>query len=79
MPDNELSTPLNVPVRLTAAKAIAAAIGATATALTTALATVSVVLGDDAIDINEILTLVVAASTLVSTVYAVWRTPNKPV
>lgn len=66
-------------VKVTGAKAVVAAVGGTLTALTTALATVSVVVGDDAIDITEVGALVVAGGTLVSTVYGVWKTRNKPV
>lgn len=64
---------------MTAAKAWMAALGASLTAVTTALATVQLVLSDDAVDLAEIGTLAVAASTLAATVYAVWKTPNKVV
>jgi len=62
----------------TSAKAVAAAIGTTLTAVTTALATVQLVLSDDAIDLAEVSTLATAAVSLAGTVYAVWRTENKP-
>lgn len=64
---------------LTAAKAVAAAIGATLTAATTALAAVTLALSDDKIDFAEYGSLATAALTLGATVYAVWRTPNRPV
>lgn len=63
--------------RFTAAKAWVAGIGATLTAVTTALATVQLVLADDAINLPEISTLTTAAVSLLATVYAVWRVPNK--
>lgn len=65
--------------KLTSAKAVAAGIGLTLTSLTTALATVQLVLSDDAVDFAEYGTLTTAAVTLVASIYAVWRTPNKVV
>lgn len=64
-------------VPMTKAKMWAAAIGGTLTALTTALASVTVALNDDAISTAEVGSLTVAAVTLVSTVYAVWKVENK--
>lgn len=60
-------------------KAIVAAIGGTLTALTTALASVNVALSDNTLDSSDYSSLALAIVTLVSTVYAVWRVPNKPV
>lgn len=65
-------------MELTAAKAIAAAIGATATAVGTAMATASVVLADDKVDFTEYGAITTAVATLIGTIYAVWRTPNRP-
>lgn len=58
------------------AKAVVAAIGSTLTALMAALTTVTFVLDDDAVDLNEISSLVTAALTLGVTIWAVWRVPN---
>lgn len=66
-------------MKFTAAKAIAAAVGSTLTALTTAWATARVVLEDSALDPAEYGLIVTAVATLIGTVYAVWRTPNKPI
>lgn len=63
---------------MTAAKAIVAAIGTTATAVGTAMATASVVLADDKVDFTEYGTIATAVALLVGTIYAVWKTPNKP-
>jgi hypothetical protein len=63
----------------TSHKAWIAALGTTLTSITTALATVQLVLDDDAIDLAEYSTLATAGITLVATIYAVWRTPNRPV
>lgn len=60
-------------------KAIVAAVGSTLTALMTALATVTLVLDDDAVDLNEVSSLATAALSLVMTIYAVWKVPNRPV
>ncbi len=62
--------------QMTAAKTIAAAIGATATAITTAVATAQLVLADGKLDLTEYGTVTVALLTLVTSIYAVWRTPN---
>jgi hypothetical protein len=40
---------------------------------------VQLALADDAVDLTEYGTLATAAATLVATVWAVWRVPNKPV
>jgi hypothetical protein len=64
-------------IRTTKAKAVVAAIGTTATAVTTALATVSVAVGDDAIDVSEVGVILTAVASLVSTVYGVWKTTNR--
>lgn len=66
-------------IRTTAAKAWVAAAGTTATAITTALAAVSVALSDDAIELPEVAGIVTAVLTAASTIYAVWRVPNKVV
>jgi len=66
-------------MRTTKAKAVVAAIGTTATAVTTALATVSVAVGDDAIDVTEVGSIFTAVVALVSTVYGVWKTTNRRV
>lgn len=63
----------------TKAKTYAAAIGGTLTALVTALATAQAVLDDGALDAAEYGLIATAAATLIGTVYAVWRTPNRPV
>jgi hypothetical protein len=63
----------------TKAKTYAAAIGATLTALMTALATAQSVLDNGALDAGEYGLITTAVVTLGGTVYAVWRTPNKPV
>lgn len=68
-----------MPIKTKPAKAIAAAIGGTLTAAATALATVQLVLADDAVDLAEYGTLATAVVTLVATVAAVWRVPNRPV
>lgn len=65
-------------ISYTAAKAWAAAIGGVLTAATTALATVQLVLSDDKVDLAEISTLITAVAVFGSTVYAVWKTENKP-
>ena len=62
---------------MTAGKAVVAGIGATLTALTTALAAVQVALDDGALDAAEYGAVVTAGVVLVSTIYAVWRTPNR--
>lgn len=66
-------------VRTKPAKAVVAAIGGTLTALTTAVATATVVLDDDAVDLAEVTTITTAVVTLISTVYGVWKTVNRPV
>jgi hypothetical protein len=62
-------------VRMTKAKAVAAAIGATATAIATAITAAS---SFDKLDAASIAGLVTIAFTLVGTIYAVWKTENKP-
>lgn len=64
---------------MTKAKAVVSGIGITLTALTTALAAVSVALNDDALDLTEISAVLTALLTAGAAIYAVWRTPNKPV
>jgi len=64
--------------QITAAKAVAAAIGTTLTAITVAVAAVQVALDDGALDFTEYGTIVTALVTAGATIYAVWRTPNKP-
>lgn len=65
-------------MEMTVAKAVVAAIGSTATAVGTAAATASVVLADDKVDFTEYGTIATALALLVGTIYAVWRTPNRP-
>lgn len=69
----------NAQPRMTATKTIVAMIGTSLTAVTTALATVELVLSDDKVDLTEYGTLATAVVSLVGTVYAVWRVPNKVV
>lgn len=59
-------------------KAVVAAVGGTLTALMSALAAVQVATADGALDLTEWGSLVVAAGTLVTTVYGVWKVTNKP-
>lgn len=66
-------------MKYTPAKAWAAAIGTIATAIATAMATVQVVLDDGALDFSEYGMIATAAATLLGTIYAVWKTENKPV
>jgi hypothetical protein len=61
--------------KVTKAKAYVAAVGGTLTALTTALATAQVVLADDAVDLGEVSTVLLALVTLATTVYGVWKVP----
>lgn len=63
----------------TKAKMWAAAIGGTCTAVSVAITTVQLVLGDGKIEAGEITTLITTGVTLVSTVYAVWKTRNQPI
>lgn len=74
-----MTAPNLPPVKTTKAKTVVAAVGTTLTALTTAIAAVNVALSDNSLDGNDYLSLAVAATTLVSTIYGVWRVPNKPV
>lgn len=67
------------PVATKPTKAIVAAIGATLTAFTTALASVNVALADNTLDASDYGSLALAGAVLLSTVYAVWRVPNRPV
>lgn len=62
----------------TKAKMWAAAIGSTCTAIVVALGPLQGALADGHIDTGEAAGLIGVAVTLVGTVYAVWRTPNKP-
>ena len=66
-------------MKFTKAKAWVAGIGTVLTATTTALATVTVVLDDDVVNANEYGALAVAAATLISTVYGVYKVRNKPI
>lgn len=63
----------------TKAKMWAAVIGSTCTAIAVALTTIQLVLGDGKIETGEITTLITTGITLVSTVYAVWKTRNNPI
>ncbi len=69
-----MGTP-NFGLRVTKAKTYMAAAGGTLTALTTALATAQVVLADDAVDLTEVSTVLLALVTLGGTVYGVWKAP----
>lgn len=60
-------------------KAWVGAVGSTLTALTTFWASTAVFLSDDAVDFNEIGSLVSLGLSLGGTVYGIWRTENKPV
>jgi hypothetical protein len=58
-------------VKTTKAKAWAAALGVTATVL-------GAVFADDVLDTSEVSNLVAGIVTAAATVYAVYKTPNKP-
>lgn len=75
---NRAELPNQPVVRTTAAKAWVAAVGATLTAASTAVATVSVAVGDDAIDAVEVGSIATALIVLVGTVWRVWATRNEP-
>ena len=64
-------------MKFTAHKAWMAAVGTTLNAFTVFWASASLVLSDDAVDLNEYGSLATAVATLVGTVYAVWRVENK--
>lgn len=66
-------------MKMTTAKTKAAAVGATLTAILVALGPLQSALADDRLDLGEATTLGGVLVTLVGTVYAVWRTQNKPV
>ena len=59
-------------IRTTKAKTIAAAVGTFCTLAATAFA-------DDVLDVSETGGLIAGAITAVGAIYAVFRTPNKPV
>lgn len=65
--------------RTKSTKALVAAVGTTLTALSTALATISLVVGDDAIDVTEIGSVASAVAAAGGTIYGVWRAYNRPV
>lgn len=65
-------------MKFTALKAKVAAVGATLTALLVALGPLQDALADGKLDLREATTLGGVVVTLVGTVYAVWRAPNKP-
>lgn len=65
--------------RTTSAKAIIAGIGNTLAAIVTAITVLNVALGDDKIDAGEVTGLVTAVVVMVSTIYAVWRVPNRDI
>lgn len=70
----------STPVRkTTSAKAIIAGIGNTLAAIVTAITVLNVALGDDKIDAGEVTGLVTAVLVMVTTIYAVWRVPNKDI
>ncbi len=60
-------------------KAYVAALGGTVTAVTTFLATLSLVVGDDAITMEEVSSVASAVVSLVGTVLSVWKVTNEPV
>lgn len=60
------------------AKAKVAAIGNTLAAVMIFIGVLAAAMGDDAITAEEITPLVVGFVTLATTVYAVWRVPNRP-
>lgn len=64
--------------KMSSAKAITAGVMTSLTAVMTCLATVQVVLDDDKVDISEYATVAGAVASLVATVYAVWKVPNRP-
>lgn len=61
------------------AKMYVAAVGTTLTAVTTALAVVSVAIGDDAVSMEEVSSIVTALLTMGLTVWGVWKVPNRPI
>lgn len=63
----------------TKAKMWAAVIGGSCTAIATAATTIQLILGDGKVGTGEITTLVITATTLISTVYGVWKTRNEVV
>lgn len=67
----------SLPMVFTKAKTIAASIGATCTAIVVFVGVLLPDLSDNKIDGGEATALVLAFISLVGTVYAVWRTPNK--
>lgn len=66
-------------MQFTKGKMWAAVIGGACTAIATAATTVQLVLSDGQIGAGEITTLVITATTLVSTVYGVWKTRNEEI
>lgn len=62
-------------MKITKLKMWVAAAGGTLTAVTSFLAAVSIAVGDDAIDGQEIISLAGALASLGVTVYGVWRAP----
>ncbi len=70
-----MTTP-TVPVKGT--KAWVAAVGSTLTAAQTVVTTVAIVVGDDAIDANEVGGVVTTLITFALTVYGVWKVRNEP-
>jgi hypothetical protein len=61
------------------AKAWAAGIGLTLNAFTMGNAAVQLAVEDGTLSFDEIGSVLLALSTMVTTIYAVWRVPNKPV
>ncbi len=59
-------------IKTTKGKAVAAAVGGLATLA-------SAVFADDVLDTSEVASVVAGLVTAALSVYAVWRTPNRPV
>jgi hypothetical protein len=60
------------------AKAVAAGVGSTAAAVVTFAAVLGTALDDGRLDAGEYGILTTALVVAASTIYAVWKTPNKP-
>lgn len=70
----------STPVRkTTSTKAIVAGIGGTLAAIITALMVLGSALEDGNIGAGEVAGLVTAVVVMVSTIYGVWRVPNKDI
>ncbi len=71
-----MSTPTSVPVKGT--KAVVSAIGTVGTAVVTAATALSIFVGDDAIDLNEVSGILTTLAAFVGTVWGVYQTRNAP-